>query len=210
MKCKTIYMVNLELLKRYEYYLSVISEELQKIFEYQREYICCQNGCSGCCEKGMYPYSKLEADYIKLGYNNLPEEVKKIVKDNLIQLKKELEEHKGENFLHDCPFLIDGSCCVYQYRGIICRTFGLITENSEGKLTIPYCAGIGLNYSKVYDAEKKRILEEKVEELGYKVMPKAYNLSRENMMHLSLAKTLGIDFGESKMLIEWLLPDLLE
>lgn len=199
-----------ELINRYEYYLKVISEELQRIFEYQREYICCQNGCSGCCEKGMYPYSELEAEYIKIGYSRLPDEIKEIVKNNLKNLKAELAEHKGENFLHDCPFLIDGSCCVYMYRGIICRTFGLITENSEGKLTIPYCAGTGLNYSKVYDPEKKMILEEKVEELGYNVMPKAYNLSRENMMNLSFAKTLGIEFGESKMLIEWLIPSLLE
>ncbi len=199
-----------ELLKRYEYYLNVISDELQRIFEYQKEYICCQNGCSGCCEKGMYPYSKLEADYILLGYSRLPEEIKEIVKNNLKKLKKELEEHKGDNFLHDCPFLINGSCCVYLYRGIICRTFGLITENSEGKLTIPYCAGTGLNYSKVYDTEKKMILEENVEKLGYKVMPKAYNLSRENMMHLSFAEKLEIEFGESKMLIEWLIPALLD
>ena len=54
------------------------------------------------------------------------------------------------------------------------------------------------------------ILEENVEKLGYKVMPKAYNLSRENMMHLSFAEKLEIEFGESKMLIEWLIPALLD
>ena len=193
-------------LKSYEYFITVVTEEIAKMFEYQKEYICCQNGCSGCCEQGMYPFAKLEFDYLKQGYDALSPAIKEKVNVNIKVLKS---EYKGEHFMYKCPMLIDGSCAVYKHRGIICRTFGLITENSEGKLTVPYCAGEGLNYSKVYDVDKKQIFEEKVKELGYKVLPKAYNLSRKNLMNLSLANSLNLEFGESKMLLEWFI-DILE
>lgn len=194
-----------EKLRAYEYFITVITEEIGKMFEYQKEYICCHNGCSGCCEQGMYPFAELEFEYLKQGYDELAPEIKEKVKANVQALK---QEYKGEHFMYKCPMLIDGSCVVYKNRGMICRTFGLITENSEGNLTVPYCAGEGLNYSKVYDVESKKIYEEKVKELGYEVLPKAYNLSRKNLMNLSLAQNLQLDFGESRMLLEWLIDML--
>lgn len=195
-----------EQLQLYAAFINSVTNEISKMFEYQQEYICCSEGCSGCCEQGMYPFSKLEFEYLKQGYNALPVEIKEKIDENIKLLKK---EYKGEYFMYRCPMLIDGRCSVYQHRGIICRTFGLITENDDGKLTIPYCAEEGLNYSKVYDTDKKQILESKVKELGYKILPKAYNLTRTNIMDLSRANNLNLDFGENGMLLEWLI-DMME
>ena len=190
-------------LQHYEYFLAVLSSNINEIFEEQKEYICCANGCCGCCSQGMYPYSELEFKYLKRGFDSLPEETKAQVIKNAKETSK---EYKGKHFMYRCPFLINGSCSVYLYRGLICRTFGLITENSEGKLTIPYCAGEGLNYSKVYNPNTERISEDDVKKLGYKVMPKAYNLSRQHIETLSIAKKLELNWGESLMLLEWILP----
>lgn len=74
---------------------------------------------------------------------------------------------------------------------------------------MPYCVGLGKNYSKVYDEEQKMILLEKVKQYGYKTVPEAHNLSRKNLMNLYIVEKLGLKFGETKMLIEWLFLDVL-
>ena len=196
-----------ERLEKYEAFIVAVTKELARMFEYQKEYMCCKPGCSLCCETGMYPFSQLEFDYLKLGFEGLREDTKRKVISNVKEISK---DYKGEHFLHCCPFLINGVCSVYQHRGIICRTHGLITENAEGKLTVPHCAGEGLNYGKVYNVETKRIDEEEVVKLGYQIMPKAYNVCRNNVMNLSLAKSLELDFGESRMLLEWILDYIAE
>ena len=55
------------------------------------------------------------------------------------KILKERKNYKGEQFLYNCPFLINNSCCIYKYRGIVCRTFGLLTksQNSE-KTNVPF------------------------------------------------------------------------
>ena len=196
-------------LSNYQHYIEIDREQLDTIFEQQREYICCCEGCSSCCEEGMYPYSELEFRYLMIGFRQLSDEEKEQV---ISETKKLLEIYKEKNcecFMHKCPFLINKKCSVYNYRGFICRTHGLITENDSGKLTLPYCVGFGKNYSKVYDESTKMIQLEKVKECGYKTIPEAHNLSRKNLMHLSVAEKLGLDFGETKMLIEWLFLDVL-
>lgn len=193
-------MQNEQTLKNYEHYLNLITAEIEKMFEAQKEYICCKNGCSLCCEQGMYPFSEIEFEYIKQGFVDLPENIQQIVKSNCQKLANKVG---NGDFLYECPFLIDGSCSVYKYRGLICRTFGLISENASGKLTIPYCAEEGLNYSKVYDKNTHRILEGSVKYEGYSTLPKAYNLSRYNLM-FGIVKSLNFDWGESRLLIEWL------
>ena len=44
----------------YKLFLDELMIMLDKLFIYQQEYLCCQNGCSLCCEDGMYPFSKME------------------------------------------------------------------------------------------------------------------------------------------------------
>ena len=169
-------------------------------FENQKEYICCSKGCALCCKTIGIPFSKLEFEYLIEGYNRLDDTTKNIVNNKIKKLiNNEIEK--------ECPFLINNICSVYKYRGIICRTFGLLTfsnDNGKEEYNIPFCAHKGLNYANVYNSEMNKISEERVKELGYSEEPKFYALDRSLLFNLKLVKDLGLDFGESKRLIDWL------
>lgn len=198
-------MLDFEKITRYKKYINSIQALLDKYFESQAEYICCKKGCSYCCEKGVYPYSELEFQYLTLGVLNLPNNEKSEVLDNISKLKEEYKNFSGDKFLHKCPFLkSDKTCAVYDYRGIICRNFGILQINDSGKVFMPFCQEHGLNYSKVYNNETKNFDFNKVEELGYTHIPKPFPVSRELLMDNSIFEEDPLDFGESKALIEWL------
>lgn len=199
-------MLNLEELRLYKQYLNTIQSFLDKYFDDQKEYLCCKKGCAYCCEKGTYPYSQLEFDYLMLGFLKLDfENQQKIIKRIEI-LKDEYEKSEDkEKFMHKCPFLNEENVCmVYDYRGLICRTFGLLKPNQDGEIIMPFCQSLGLNYSKVYNCEKKMLDPELVEKFGYKNSPKAYPLSFKTLMSKDLFEGVEINFGEIKSLIEWL------
>ena len=204
-------MVTIEDIEKYELYLKFMDRQLAKFFQEQSPYVFCKEGCCSCCQKGEYPISAVEFSYMLIGSKMLSLELVAQIEQNIFKVKEEKDNHQGEDiFRHACPFLLNNRCSIYNNRPIICRTHGLITENAEGKLTVPHCAGEGLNYGKVYNVETKRIDEEEVVKLGYQIMPKAYNVCRNNVMNLSLAKSLELDFGESRMLLEWMLDYIAE
>ena len=62
--------------ENYEKFLESIDCDLEKIFEYQSEYLCCKRGCSLCCERGDYPLSRLEFEYLKSGFNKSDIDIK--------------------------------------------------------------------------------------------------------------------------------------
>lgn len=196
------------MIEKYEKYIELIGNRLlQKYFEQQKEYIHCKEGCSHCCESGQYPFSRVELQYLMLGYNLLSNHEKDIIQKNIERVKEEQEKFDGDVFMHECPFLINKKCSVYNHRGIICRTHGLLffikSENGEIRNKIPNCVHLGLNYSSVYDAEKKMISQELWEASGIKEEPVAYNLSLKALMQNGITEELGLDFGESKALIDW-------
>ena len=107
--------------------------------------------------------------------------------------------------MYQCPFLNDENICmIYDYRGLICRTFGLLKFDKDEKIVTPFCQTLGLNYSKVYNPEKNMLDDELIKKYGYKNSPKAYDLSFKTLMDNELFKDLNIDFGEIKSLVEWL------
>ena len=184
----------------YEKYLEFIMDYINQKFEVQKEYIKCAKGCALCCKTIGVPFSELEFEYLIEGYNQLDDETKSIVDSKI----KQLVSGNGEK---ECPFLINNICSVYKYRGIICRTFGLLTfSNIDGKdeYNIPFCVHKGLNYASVYDEETNSISSEKVTELNYKEEPKFYALDRSILFNLKLVRDLGLDFGVSRRLIDWL------
>ena len=191
-------MLDFENLKLYKQYLNTIQNLLDGYFENQKEYIFCKKGCSHCCEKGEYPYSRLEFDYLMLGFFKLEPKVQQGVIKRIQKLK---EEYNGG--MYKCPFLNEDGCCtVYDFRGLICRTFGLLKPNKDGEIIMPFCQSMGLNYSNVYNREKKVIDEDLVK--NYKNSPKAYQLSFKTLMSEDLFKDVKLDFGEIKSLVEWL------
>lgn len=197
-------MPDFSLKKRYEIFLYTLNKELQKMFDNQAEFIKCKEGCSYCCEKGEYPFSELEFNYLIEGYKQLDSNTKKIIKENIKQINKEKSKNTDKIFMHKCPFLIDKRCSVYNNRGIICRTFGLLCEHNDGRLTIPFCHEYGLNYAQLYDKELGQLIDERDGIKLSKTEPAAFRIERDNIMNLSIAKNLSIVWGDSKTMIDFI------
>ena len=197
-------MPDYSLKKRYEIFLYTLNKELQKMFDNQAEFIKCKEGCSYCCEQGEYPFSELEFNYLIEGYKQLDSNTKKIIKENIKQINKEKSKNTDKIFMHKCPFLIDKRCSVYKNRGIICRTFGLLCEHNDGRLTIPFCHEYGLNYAQLYDKELGQLIDERDGIKLSKTEPAAFRIERDNIMNLSIAKNLNIVWGDSKTMIDFI------
>ena len=195
------------MIEKYEHYLEYINANLNRFFEAQKPYIFCKEGCSGCCETGSYPFSKLEFEYIMLGYELLPESTKEIIKNNIKEIKAEKAKSDQEEFCHICPFLIEKKCSVYTHRGLICRSYGLLshgkTKDGEDINKMPYCTKEGLNYSNVYDSTTEMISSEIWAKTGIETEPVAYNISLDFLWDNRHTKELGLDMSEQKCLIEW-------
>lgn len=197
------------MLDKYLIYLEYITNKFQSFFENQKDYICCKKGCSKCCHKAQFPYSEIEFRLIYEGLKSLEPNIQKQVLDNIdkiiIDKQKHNEEKSQEKFRYDCPFLIDDACSVYVYRGLICRSFGLMSfvPNSEETPKIPFCAYEGLNYSNVLDEVKNNISDVKFAESKFVKEPMAYNIDYATLINEEIAKGFGFKFGEVKPLIEW-------
>ena len=152
------------MLKEYEEFLKDFDSIISQLFENQKKYVKCHKGCSLCCEIGEYPFSQLEFAYLTQGYLQLPENRKILVQQNIRNLLMDKKEYKGEKrFEHKCPFLINGECSVYQYRGLVCRTFGVCYyDDVKGVTMLPECVHYGLNYSENYDDENKELTSQTV------------------------------------------------
>jgi len=196
------------MIELYEKYLNNIDVSINKFFAQQEPYIFCKEGCSLCCEKGEYPFSKLEFDFAMIGYNQLSEEEKKTIDLKAKQIKKDKAVFNDGKFLHECPFLINKRCSIYKYRGLICRNHGLLQyeqNDNDDKIDfrVPHCVENGLNYHTVYDEENESISSEKWKKSGIEVEPISFNISVNFLMTNDTVKALDLDFGESKALIDW-------
>ena len=183
--------------KNYTKFLYFLDCDLEKIFKNQEEYICCKDGCSYCCEDGEYPFSMLEYEYLMKGFDSLDINTQKKINENISNVKK------NGKASYKCPFLIDKRCSVYKYRGIICRTFGVLSEKANGNLAVPFCYSLGLNYSKVYDEKTQKISLDMIMKNNYKTFPHPFNLRLSNIINMDITKELELDFGEIKRLIDW-------
>ena len=176
------------MLKKYEQFLKEFDKKLTKYFDEQKEYICCREGCSGCCEVGDYPFTQLEMMYLMEGYKKLPANLQLEIKNNLMRIKS---NRVSTHLFYKCPFLINNKCSVYNNRGITCRTFGLAYLTEDKVVKLPECVNEGLCYSKV---SKDGVLT---------VEPVKENLSLLEIINSDLAKKHKLEFGMSRSLIDW-------
>lgn len=188
-------------------FLSYFQNMLNKDFADQAPYIKCKMGCAKCCQNGNYPFSQMELEFLKQEFKTLLPEVQEKIRTRIKDLIKQKNESKDETFMHECPFLIDNVCSVYNCRGIICRTFGLIYYNESDRMQMPFCAYQGLNYSEIMDFEKNIITEEKLAEAGYGVEPKSYNLDYNKVTDSAMAESFGFSYGEKGPLLDILEKD---
>lgn len=183
------------LLENYEKFLLEFDKLLEKYFEQQKKYIKCKKGCSICCSQGDYPFSQLEFTYLTNGFINLPSEIKIIVQKNIQTLLEEKKNFQGERFEHKCPFLINDECCVYKYRGIICRTFGLCYYDDEKDyVRLPGCVHDGLNFSQIYDEKTKTLKIDTVTGI---------NLRTDKVLESETARKYGLEHGEIRPILDW-------
>ncbi len=159
---------------KYTDFLKNLDKRLEKYFELHKEYVCCKKGCSFCCEKGDYPLSQAELEYIMIGFSKLNDQLKIKVQKNIKLMKK-----GGK-----CPFLINKECAIYQFRPIICRVHGLAYLCKENMVKVPYCVNNNKNYANAYDNGQINI-----------------NPIAENLDTSAIIKNL--DFGEIRNLAEW-------
>ena len=159
----------------YANFIKELDIRLDNYFKSQADFICCKKGCSLCCEKGDYPLSEIELQYLMQGYLALDNSIKTEVQKNIQNIKK-----GGK-----CPFLIDKICSVYKYRPIICRVHGLAYICKDNVAKVPYCANLELNYSKVY--ANNVLSTEPIKE----------NLDTQNILK-------EFDFGEIRYLYDWI------
>lgn len=193
--------------ENYIRYLNFIDEKLTRFFNKQKPYIFCKKGCAKCCKHAQFPYSLMEINYLLSGSMTLPPEVQEIISNNIARTLEERKNFKGEKFRYDCPFLINDECSVYEYRGLVCRSFGLMTVGQDDKTQAPFCYELGLNYSNVLDIETSKISVEKFKKLGVKEEPTAFNVSYETLADEDLARGFGFKFGDIKPLIEWFINE---
>lgn len=163
------------MLNDYRVFLKSFDEKLKSYFEAHKDYICCACGCSECCEKGDYPISNLELEYLMQGFIELDNKEKKQVQENLKNIEK-----GGA-----CPFLVDKRCSVYSYRPIICRVHGIAYLCKDKTVKVPYCVNSGKNYHKVYKDGEINI-----------------NPVLENLDTTQVLK--DFDYGEIRNLVDWL------
>ena len=186
-------------IKNYKIFLESIDSDLNKIFDYQKEYIFCKEGCAHCCKNANFPMSELEFEFLMLGYNELSSELKNQIQEN-IKVAKSTEDKDH----YDCPFLINNKCSVYYNRPLVCRAFGVLTQDAKGIPSFPFCTTIGLNFSQIYDENKKGLSVELYDKGNFKVFPKIFRLSNSVIMNLPYAKELGINWGEAKRMVDFL------
>ena len=156
-------------------FFAELDKQLDKYRELHKNFLCCKAGCSFCCEKGDYPLSQLELEYLMQGYMQLENKTKIKIQENFKNIKP-----GGK-----CPFLIDTKCSVYQYRPIVCRVHGLAYLIKDNVVKVPYCVNENKNYSSVYSNGK------------ITVNPIIENLDTPNILK-------DLNYGEIRNLADWL------
>lgn len=197
----------MKMLENYAKYLFFIQTKLNGFFEKQKPYIFCKKGCSMCCKNATFPYSSIEVQYLMLGFSSLDTATQDLVRNNIQSVIDAKKNYKGNDFKYDCPFLVNDACSVYNHRGIICRSFGLLHNGTDGRMKIPFCCFDGYNYSNVVDLEKSYISLEKFNELDTDKKPLAFNTSYEFLTHSDFERGFNFSFGDKKPLIDFFIID---
>lgn len=195
------------MVENYKKFITELQNMIDADFAQQSPYIKCQNGCAKCCQKGDYPFSTIELEFLKEEFVKLSPELQEQIKQKIKELLHGKSQSNVETFMHECPFLINNSCSVYSNRGIICRTFGLIYYKPDGKMQIPFCAYDGLNYSEVLDLEKNIITQEKVDKAGYNIEPKSFNIHYDFVTADNISSIYGFNYGKKGPLLEIIADD---
>ena len=191
------------MLENYLTYLVFLNNKLTKFFTSQKQFIFCKKGCARCCKNAEFPYSEIELKYLLYGFLQLDKETQNKIEENIKRIVEEKSKFKGSTFLYDCPFLIDDVCSVYDYRGIVCRTFGLLTKGMDDRVKVPFCCYQGLNYSNILNKKTKKLSQAKIKKLKLIDEPLGFNISYQFLTDPDFENSFGFKFGEKRPMIDW-------
>lgn len=112
----------------------------------------CSRGCSHCCV-GLFPVTILDRQEIQRGLHSIPSEQRRAIEERAARQARMIEASAPQVALHPvidhwldrdtdalverfrelpCPALeADGSCSLYEFRPLACRSMGIPVE-SEG------------------------------------------------------------------------------
>lgn len=192
------------MIENFEKFLDMLDKKLEQFFLSQQPYIFCKKGCAKCCQNAQFPFSEIEFKYARQGYEKLSKNAQNIIKNNIKKILEKKNNTNMDNFTYTCPFLINNECSIYKYRGIVCRTFGLLHIEAQNGSDVPFCALEGLNYSNVFDPATKKFSPAMFKTLDTEIEPVAFNLKYDFLTDEEFAKGYGFKFGKVKPLIDWI------
>ena len=136
----------------------IIDQALASAAERSGHWLACRPGCHQCCV-GVFAISPLDVELLREGLAAAPPEVAARIRERAkasrerllaagfpgdpesgVLFTEEGHEEKFEEFANDevCPVLdpATGTCEMYAYRPVQCRTFGPPVRDEEGHLTV--------------------------------------------------------------------------
>ena len=142
------------ILKQHVELLAQVDDWFARSMTLYPEKISCQSGCSACC-RSLFDITLLDAYYLKLGFDSLPDETKERV---LQKCHERLDLMRLEWPEFDHPFVLnyrseeeweplmpeedetpcvllgeDGRCLVYHNRPMTCRLHGIPLVDTDGE-----------------------------------------------------------------------------
>ncbi|UFS70085.1 YkgJ family cysteine cluster protein [Geomonas sp. RF6] len=135
--------------------LGQVDAWFSRCMELYPQSIACGSGCSSCC-RSLFDITLLDAYYLKLGFDALPEETKRGVLEKcearVAQMRQEWPDFEHPYFLNyrpeedwyalmpeedETPCVLlgeDGRCLVYRHRPMTCRLHGIPLIDVSGEV----------------------------------------------------------------------------
>ena len=119
------------ILRYYRQLLEQVDNWTAEMIRRYKTHLMCRKGCDVCCQH-KFSIAAVEAFNIARHFHELPPTIQRAVRNRKLS----------------CAFLVDGACCVYESRPIICRTYGLpsLQRNDQAEGEISWCE---LNFTHV-------------------------------------------------------------
>ena len=149
----------------------------------------CSRGCSHCCV-GLFPVTILDRQEIQRGLHAIPSEQRRAIEERAVRQARMIEASAPQLVRHPfidewpdrdtdmlverfrelpCPALeADGSCSLYEFRPLACRSMGIPVESDgivQGACAIQTSVPL-IRLSPSFRHEEDRLAGEEAEELA--------------------------------------------
>lgn len=124
----------LESIQNYKEFLLKVGNLVNELVNQYQEEINCKINCCDCCNN-LINISIIEASYLRMGFDISSDEIKNKILENISNLNDLIEHESLPKTNIVCPLLFKQKCLLYEYRPVVCRTFGLpMIDEKTGKI----------------------------------------------------------------------------